>query len=206
MSKKLIIFDMDGTLIDSGDVISKTINYVRKNIGLDDLPKDIILKNINNPDINSSQFFYQTQQFTSKQTEFFSNYYDKHCQTDITLYDGIYELLEYLKNNNFNLSVATNASSQFANKMLKSMNITKFFSFVVGADMVDNPKPNPDMLEYTLKKLNIDIKDAIFVGDSLKDTQAAKAIDMDSILINWGFSRYEDEISDINCLIKELLK
>ena len=52
--KKLIIFDMDGTLIDSGNVITNTINFVRNNIGLDSIPKKEMLTQLNNPDINAS--------------------------------------------------------------------------------------------------------------------------------------------------------
>ena len=70
--KELIIFDMDGTLIDSGNVISNTINFVRTNLGLPLMPKEDLLKNINNPDINSAKFFYGTQAFTPEQTKLFS--------------------------------------------------------------------------------------------------------------------------------------
>ncbi len=56
--KELIIFDMDGTLINSGNVITNTINFVRSNLGLEPIEKHIMLEQINNPDINSSEFFY----------------------------------------------------------------------------------------------------------------------------------------------------
>jgi len=206
MNKQLIIFDMDGTLINSGDVITNTINYVRSNLGLEKISKDIMLAQLNNPDINAAEFFYGTSEFTPEQTELFTKYYDENCVKDISLYDGIYELLEFLKTQNYTLSVATNASSTFAIKMLKSLDIYKFFSLVVGADMVENAKPKPDMLELTLEKLKFDVKDAVLVGDSLKDTRAAKAINMRYILVNWGFSKYENEISNIEDLKNKLIK
>jgi phosphoglycolate phosphatase len=203
-NEKLIIFDMDGTLIDSGDVITNTINHVREYFKLKKIPKKILLENLNNPDINSSEFFYNTKEFTSLQTEVFENYYNKHCHIDISLYDGIYDLLEELKSKNYILSVATNASSPFAIKMLKAMDIYKFFSLVVGANDVKNPKPAPDMLLYTLEKLDFRTTQAVLIGDSFKDTRSAKAIDMKSFLVNWGFSTYENEITDIKQLKKGL--
>lgn len=204
MDKQLIIFDMDGTLIDSGDVITNTINFVRKNLNLPSLQKGDMLSKLNNPDINSADYFYGTKEFTKEQTELFTTYYDKNCVKDISLYDGIYNLLETLKNKGVILSVATNASQGFAIKMLKTLDIYKFFSYVIGADMVKNSKPKPDMLEKTLEKFNLKANDALLIGDSLKDIRAAKEINMQSILVNWGFSNYENEISNIDELKREL--
>ena len=195
---------MDGTLINSGDVITNTINFVRMNLGLEKIQKDLMLTQLNNPDINSAEFFYGTSEFTDEQTELFTKYYDENCTKEISLYDGIYKLLEDLKQKGFILSVATNASADFAIKMLKALDIYKFFNFVVGANMVEHPKPKPDMLELTLKQLDIDVKDSLIIGDSLKDTRAAESINMKAILVNWGFSKYENEISNIDELKKEL--
>ena len=114
---KLIMFDMDGTLVNSSNAIVNTINYVRVNIGLEALGKNYILEHINDPNINSAEFFYGTKHFTDEQTHLFENYYNKNCLNDIYLYDGIKELIENL-NKNSKLAVATNASSVFAKKML----------------------------------------------------------------------------------------
>ena len=204
--KQLIIFDMDGTLIDSGDVISNTINYVRTNIGLKAMPKDELLTNINNPEINSSEFFYGTNAFTDEQTKLFGEYYDKNCINDIILYDGINELLEEI-NKYFTLSIATNASVEFAQKMIKYLNIDHYFDFIIGANEVTTPKPHPEMLLNTVKTLNIDIKDSILVGDSNKDRRAAESCNMDYLLVNWGFSQHNhiSVISNTNELHEKLL-
>jgi len=204
--KQLIIFDMDGTLIDSGDVISNTINYVRTNIGLEIMPKDELLTNINNPEINSSEFFYGTNAFTDEQTKLFGEYYDKNCIKDIVLYDGINELLEEV-NKHFTLSIATNASVEFAQKMIEYLNIDHHFDFIIGANEVVTPKPHPEMLLNTVKTLNIDIKDSILVGDSNKDRNAAVACNMDYLLVNWGFTQHNhaNAISDTSELFEKLL-
>jgi len=190
--KQLIIFDMDGTLINSGDVISNTINYVRTNLGLDAMPKDELLSNINNPEINSSEFFYGTTAFTDEQTKLFGEYYNKNCISDISLYDGIVDLLEEL-NKNFTLSIATNASAEFAKKMIQFLNIEHYFDFLIGANDVSTPKPHPEMLLNTLEKLNFKVEDSILIGDSNKDRNAAKACRMDYLLVNWGFTQHEDD-------------
>ena len=188
---------MDGTLINSGDVITDTINFVRQNLGLDDIPKDIMLKQLNNPDINSAEFFYGTNEFTPQQTELFTQYYDENCTKDIKLYDGIYNLLEKLSKK-YILSVATNASSRFAKQMLKALDIDKFFKFIIGHDMVKNPKPSGEMILKTLDKLDIKQQNAILIGDSQKDKLAATNANINFILVNWGFS--EDDKNAVNSI------
>lgn len=202
----LIIFDMDGTLIDSGNVITNTINHVRNHFGLEPMSKNTLLKNLNNPDINSADFFYGTPEFTKEQTAVFSEYYDKHCITDIILYDGIYELIKRLKGK-YILCVATNANHQFAHKMLDFLGIKDYFSYIVGADMVPVPKPAPDMLHLCCETLAINEQNAILVGDSNKDKRAALTANMDYILVNWGFSDYNlsgDVVTNIDYLEKRI--
>jgi phosphoglycolate phosphatase len=201
--KKLIIFDMDGTLIDSGDVITNTINFVRVKIGLNKIEKDVLLTQLNNPNINSAEYFYGSSEFTDEQTKLFGEYYDANCTKDIKLYAGIKDLLELLQKD-YILSVATNAYTQFAIKMLKALDIYQYFSFVIGSNDVPNPKPKPDMLLYTLKKLNYNKDEAILIGDSEKDKLSAKNIDMDFILVNWGFSNHKNGILDIDELKKKI--
>lgn len=201
--KELIIFDMDGTLIDSGNAISNTINFVRGHLGLPIMPKDELLKNMNNPDINSSEFFYGTEAFTDDQTKLFGEYYDKNCINDIILYDGIKEMLDEISNY-FTLAVATNASVEFANKMIEHLNIDNYFDMVIGANCVPNPKPHPDMLLETIKKLNHKKEYSILVGDSHKDTRAANAASIDSLLVQWGFSDHSNSEFETIIEVEEL--
>jgi len=204
--KKLIIFDMDGTLIDSGDVISNTINFVRTNIGLEKMPKYELLTNLNNPDINSSEFFYGTSAFTNEQTELFGEYYHKNCINDITLYDGIKSLLEEISEY-FTLSIATNASVEFAEKMVKFLNIDHYFEYIIGSNDVTTPKPHPEMLLSTLNTFNITAEHSILIGDSNKDRQAAEACNMDYLLVNWGFTKHTQSnvVNNTNELSKKIL-
>jgi len=196
---------MDGTLIDSGNVITNTINYVRSNLGLESIDKNTMLEQLNNPDINSAEFFYGTSEFTDKQTELFTKYYDENCVNDIKLYDGIEELLKELKKD-YILSVATNASQEFAKKMLDFLDISKYFNYVVGANMVSSPKPSPDMLLNTLEVLKVKKENAILIGDSQKDARAAKNSNMDFILVNWGFSEEDKDGASSIEELKEKIK
>ena len=198
-NKQLIIFDMDGTLINSGDVISNTINYVRKNLGLPLMPKQELLTSINNPDINSSEYFYGTKAFTDEQTKLFGEYYHENCIKDISLYDGIDSMLKEMKKH-FTLSIATNASVEFALKMTNHLDISHHFDFVIGANQVSKPKPHPEMLIFTTDKLQIPIENSILIGDSNKDKQAAQSCDMDYLMVNWGFTQHNCKNTILNAV------
>jgi len=203
---KLIIFDMDGTLINSGSVIANTINFVRINLGLDIIAKSEILKNMNDPHINSAEYFYGSTYFTEQQTALFTEYYNEHCISDIILYDGVKELLEELKHE-YHLAIATNANSEYAHKMLDFLGIKEHFNFIAGANMVEYPKPKGDMLSLVCETLGIQKKSSLLIGDSKKDLYAANDFGIDCILVNWGFSdHFDNAVCDIENLKKEIKK
>lgn len=186
----LIMFDMDGTLVDSSKAITNTINYVRENLGFQRLEKNYILEKVNDPSINSAEFFYGTEEFTDEQTHLFEEYYNKNCLYDLEVYNGITKLIEDLKDD-FTLAVATNANSDFAKKMLDHVGIEKHFSTILGYDSVVNPKPHPEMVQKILNKHNIQKENAQLIGDSHKDIMAATSAGVDSVLVNWGFSDHD---------------
>jgi phosphoglycolate phosphatase len=200
VKKELIIFDMDGTLIDSGNVITNTVNFVRTQLGLEPIEKHIMLDKLNDPTINSAKYFYGTKEFTEEQTKLFHEYYDTHCITDIILYDGIEEILKSLKPNCL-LTIATNASTDFAVKMIQHLGVDNYFDMVIGATCVQKPKPHPDMLLKTLENFKKNNHQAILIGDSHKDRLAAKAANMDSILVNWGFTTHDKDTA-FDCTYK----
>lgn len=204
---ELVIFDMDGTLIDSGTAISNAINYVRAYHGLELMEKDKLLEAMNDPHVDSPTYFYNTPEFTEKQTELFHEYYDKNCIHEMELYDGIFQLVEELHKKNITMCVATNANSKNAIAMLKTTKLFTFLDLIVGADMVQKPKPSADMVTYILEKTDIKSNNALVVGDSLKDKYAAKNADVKSILVDWGFSNHDenDVVKDIDILKNNIL-
>ncbi|QKF73144.1 phosphoglycolate phosphatase-like HAD superfamily hydrolase [Aliarcobacter faecis] len=200
----MIIFDMDGTVINSGFAIANTVNYVRENLGLESLEKDFILENINDININSAEFFYNEKVFTPQIQELFEDYYSKNCLVDLHIYDGIKKLLDNFKSD-FKFCIATNANSNYARKMLNHLEIDKYFSSILGYNDVEKPKPNPDMVNVLLDKYSIKKENAQLVGDSTKDTIAAFNAGIDGILVNWGFSNYDNEKGALNS-VEELEK
>ncbi|MDR2638340.1 MAG: HAD family hydrolase [Helicobacteraceae bacterium] len=184
--KTIVIFDLDGTLVDSGDNIGESINYARARKGLPPLKRDEIIAKVNALTFESAKFFYG-ENAGEADHKIFEAHYEKACLNNLKLYDGITDLLKALSDRGVKMAVATNATSGFARIMLDYAGVSRYFAAMVGADCVANPKPAPDMLYLTLDRLGGASKEAIFLGDSLKDMKAARAAGITGVFAEWGY-------------------
>ena len=203
--KKAIIFDMDGTLVDSSVTIVNAINHVRSNLRLDNMERELILEKVNDPHLNPAEFFYEVPAFTTDHEQWFSSYYTDNHEKELQLYDGIEQLLKNLKEKGYLLSVATNAYRGSTLESLSHLKVLEYFDSIACYDDVPKGKPSPDMLEKNLEDLKVSTQECIFVGDSERDLLASEALHMDYIMINWGFSDYEDAIHSVEKLQETLL-
>jgi len=202
--KKLIIFDMDGTLVNSSLTIAKAINYVRKNLGFEPMVEVEILKHVNDPDIDPAQYFYHAKAFDKDHEKWFSEYYSKNHDKELELYVGIKELLMNLHDKGYKLAVATNAYRRSTLESLGHLDILELFDAIGCYDDVAQGKPHPDMLFKVLHELDCSAKESIFIGDGPRDEMAAKSANMDYIMVDWGFTEHEDAVRSVDAL-KELL-
>ena len=204
--KKAVIFDMDGTLVDSSVTIVNAINHVRGRLNLEPLETDLILEKVNDPDLNPAMYFYEVPAFTPQHEAWFSNYYTENHERELQLYSGVEKLLKSLKSKGFKLAIATNSYRGSTIESLSHLKIIDYFESLACYDDVGRGKPAPDMLIKNLKDLEIDAEDTVFIGDSERDLLASKSAKIDYIMINWGFSDYKDAIHNIDELKKAILE
>lgn len=204
MNKKLIIFDMDGTLVNSSLTIANAINYVRQNLGFEPMEQNHILKHVNEPDINPAQFFYHATSFDADHERWFSEYYTKNHEQELVLYNGIKELLYALKDKGYKLAVATNAYRGSTIESLSHLNVLGIFDGIACYDDVEQGKPHPDMLHKLLDELNFLNNETIFVGDGPRDEIASKRAEIDYIMVDWGFTEHTEAVRTV-AELKEML-
>jgi phosphoglycolate phosphatase len=191
--QKIVIFDMDGTLIDSKKDITISINHVRElNHNLAPLSEEFVVEAINMHDRNLAKLFYNTELYEDRDRVIFEKHYKEQCIQNPYLYDGVEELLYTLKENDIKLSVATNAPTIFAHTMLESLKVKELFDVIIGADKVKKSKPHPDMLYHILQNYNyIQNNDkAWMIGDNSKDMEAASNAEIEAIFAAWGFTSF----------------
>jgi len=186
----IVIFDMDGTLLDSAKDITISVNAVRqKNHGLGELEEAFVVEAINREHRNLPELFYGTKSYEKQDQKYFEMHYNEQCVQHVSLYDEIFEVLDELHTKKVRLSVATNAPTKFARRMLEKCNVFEYFDFVVGADRVARAKPDKEMLEYILKGYGYKPGHrALMVGDNSKDMQAARHAGIEGAFATWGFS------------------
>ncbi|MDD2789581.1 MAG: HAD family hydrolase [Sulfurimonas sp.] len=188
---KIVIFDMDGTLLDSQKDITISVNYVREhNYSLAPLSEKFIVDAINMEVRNLPKLFYGRELYEAKARNMFEAHYETQCIQNPYLYEGIAPILKALLNKDVKLSVATNAPTKFAHRMLGHLGVSEMFDVIIGADSVSAPKPDPMMLRHILSHYNFDAKtdQAWMVGDNSKDMLSAQSAGIGSMFATWGFS------------------
>ena len=183
-NKSLIIFDWDGTLMDSVGLIVAAMRYAAEKHGLtvtDEATKSII--GIALVDAFPLLFPNDSDKYDELLATY-SEYYVKHCDND-KLFEGIKELIQDLHAQGKTLAIATGKKRKGLQRVLPNSGIQAFFTVTKTADETAG-KPNPLMLEQILVETGTRIEDAVFIGDSIHDIRMANAIQMDSIAVSYG--------------------
>ena len=181
---------MDGTLIDSAKDITISINAVREqNHSLSPLDEAFVIEAINREHRTLSELFYETPLYEKKDQLLFEEHYHEQCIQNVYLYKGISELLRDLHEEDIKLSVATNAPTPFAKKMLLECGVSHYFDYIIGADKVSKAKPDKEMIECILNGYGYKSEHkALMIGDNSKDMQAALNAGIEGAFVTWGFS------------------
>lgn len=204
-----VIFDLDGTLIDSVNAISSAVNDIRKDLKLEILKKDEILKIINTPNINWAKKLYGIDNFENKgYKEGFEKYFLKHYKESVISFDRVKNVLDFLKEKKCFLAIATNAPQESILTILKQQNLNTYFDKILGVSLGIKAKPDPMMLNLIIDEAPYE--KSIFIGDSKKDEQSAKIAKIPYINAKWGdkienkneFSNYEELIN----LLKDFMR
>lgn len=201
---KTIIFDMDGTIIDSSYAIVEGINSIRKTLGLSPLTFETIMQVVNDPAVNWAKELYEVDEVTPEIFDQFEVLFKSlHIEHSI-LYDGMKELLLTCKQHGCELAIATNAPDYAAHAILKKFGLDELFFSVMGANQVSLPKPHPEML---LKIKEAGQYDEVWmVGDSEKDRQAAHNAQVNYLHVNWGFGEVDNHDHHVHSPKEALVK
>lgn len=184
-----ILFDLDGTLTDSGEGITKSVQYALKSFGIlvDDLKE---LNKFIGPPLNDS--FKEYYNFDEEKAQLglvkYREYFADKGIYENKLYDGIPELLEVLKKNNKKIVLATSKPEVYARQILQYFKIDKYFDFAAGADFEETRVNKGDVIKYALQEANItDLSKVIMVGDREHDIIGAKENNIKSVGVLYGF-------------------
>ena len=169
----LIIFDLDGTLIDSSQDIALAVNVALQSLGLHPWPVSEIKKMIGHGarELVKRALSYKEDHFKAA-FKAFSDHYSKNLLTHTRLYPGAKEVLQKLKTKK--MAVLSNKRQSFCDPIIDGLSVRSYFQWVYGGDRLHEKKPSPVPIEHLLKEANVAPARALIVGDSSIDIEAGK--------------------------------
>ena len=217
MTQKLtILFDLDGTLVDTAPDLLSAHNHVMEKFGYSSRNLDEI-KNLAGKGaavmIGRSIWESARKELSSiddkktkdEMVKEFINYYGKNIVVKSKLVNGVYDFLKWAKSKNISMGVCTNKQEHLAVNLLKKIKIYDFFEYVAGRNTFEYCKPDPRHLTSTIKIMNGSIKKSLMIGDSENDADAAKLAGIPMILLEDGYTNRKIDQIYHNHLIKDFV-
>ena len=214
--KFTILFDLDGTLVDTAPDLMHAHNHVMKKFGYPTKSTEEIRNLVGQGAgamLGRSIWGQAKKEFSKVNDEKikkemvseFVDFYGKNIINESTLINGVKEFLKWCKEENISMAVCTNKQEYLSNDLLKKIGIYGYFEYVAGSDTFDYCKPDPRHLTTVVEILDGDLKKTMMIGDSETDANAAKAAEIPMILLEDGYT--EKNIDEIyhNHLIKDFI-
>ena len=214
--KFTILFDLDGTLVDTAPDLMLAHNHVMKKFGYPTKSTEEIRNLVGKGAgalIGRSIWGQAKKEYHSvkdleikdQMSKEFVNFYAKNIIKESTLINGVKEFLLWCKEQNISMAVCTNKQEHLSNDLLKQIGIFDFFEYVAGSDTFDYCKPDPRHLTNVVEILDGDLKKTIMIGDSETDANAAQAAEIPVILLENGYTEKNTTEIYHNHLIKDFV-
>jgi phosphoglycolate phosphatase len=186
-SVRVLIFDLDGTLIDSKEDLVLSVNATLEHMGHPSLPHDVVCSYIGRGAaalIRSSLGPSVTDEQAEEGHEFFLSYYRRHMLDNTVTYPGVREALDALAS--YKMAVLTNKPVRFSQAILEGLGIAHHFQFVFGGNSFEKKKPDPMGAELLLRNFSAKPTEAMMVGDSDVDELTARNSGLYSCGVSYG--------------------
>jgi len=202
-----ILFDLDGTIVDTAPDLMAAHNHVMKEFGHPEKRMSDIKTLAGKGTWMMMQRSFKTkitdEKIKQKMTKEFLDYYSKNINKGSKPLTGIVKFLDWAKSKNIALAVCTNKQEELATTLLKKLNLENYFDFIAGSDTFEFNKPDPRHLTNVIEIIGGDLKKTIMVGDSEVDANAAENANLPFILIEDGYTEKTTKEIKHDVLIKD---
>ena len=206
---RLIVFDFDGVIADSGADIAAGIRATQRHFGQKMWSRKEIISHVGHGSkrLVEDIFIYLDKEKLPEALSWYNNYYREHTTVYTKLYPGVREFLEMLRDYNIAACVVTNKPEFLADKILRELGIRELFTLVIGPESLKNMKPDPEGIEYCMKYTKAKADETVMVGDSDSDIQAGKNAGVHTCGVLYGIGNKERLLAEApEHLVKEKLE
>jgi pyrophosphatase PpaX len=179
-----VLFDLDGTLIDSGEIILSSFRHATRTVLQREIPDEVLAAAV-----GGSNIYDQMRAFDEERVEELVRVYREHNEPlhdDLVAFEGIERVLERLKSEGRQLGIVTAKRRRTVDLAFAILPIERYFDAVVTAEQTEHHKPHPEPVLTALERLGSKPADAAFVGDSPFDMGAGKAAGVFTVAVSWG--------------------
>jgi phosphoglycolate phosphatase len=195
----LVMFDLDGTLVETAPEIADAVNDLLHELGLPTVAEDLVKTWIGHGtrELMTHAYAHAAQLEVEsvrragtmdKLMPRFVPYYERRCGTRSRLYPDVLDALRSLRTRKVRLAVVTNKEGRYVTPILMAQNIRAFFDLIVAGDTLAAKKPDPLPLQHCLDRFQVRRERALFVGDSQLDVQAARAAGVEVWAVPYGYN------------------
>ena len=192
---KAIIWDLDGTLLDTTSGVTYAVKYTINQLGLN-MPSDDVIKSFVGPPMQLSfkNLYGMNEEEALKAANLFRSNYKEKSLFMAELYQNVLNVLETLKQKGYVMAVATNKSHENAMQILTYFGIDKYCDFMMGSDFGGVLK-KADIIKKCLEELNVLPEESVYIGDSIFDLKGAEEIGMEFIGVTYGFDFKKGDVT-----------
>ena len=187
---KALLFDLDGTLLDTAPDFITAVNTQLKRHGHNPLVGDVVRTSVTHGSIGIIENVYNIKQdhpeFELLKEEFLELYLSKISEKT-GLFDGLRQVLDSCEERNIPWGIVTNKPLRYTAPLMADLGLDKQSATTICPDHVANPKPDPEALILACSQIKIAPSDCIYIGDHIRDIQAGKSAGMRTIAAGWGY-------------------
>lgn len=184
---KLIIFDLDGTLIDAYPAISASFNYTMRALGYPLQRPAVVRRAVGWGDANLLKPFVEKKDLPAA-LAVYRRHHERALLSGSRVFPGVYRVLSFLKEKGCKLAVASNRPTRFSRILIRRLALNRFIDYVLCADRLKRGKPHPEILHKIMRRFRVSPDEAVFVGDMAIDARAARRANVKAIVLSTGSS------------------
>ena len=192
---RVILFDLDGTLTDSGEGITKSVQYAIEKLGMGEYPLEELRSFVGPPLMEQFMSFCDISQERAREAvQYYRERYSLVGLYENRLYDGIQKLLKELKEQGYLLGVASSKPEYFVDKILKYFSLDPYFDAVVGSELSGQRTSKAEVVEEALRRLGVSDRrqEVVLVGDRKYDVLGARAMGIDCVAVSYGYGDMQE--------------